>query len=303
MKYLNWFFLTVASLVVILGIKQYLFCPQFDFYASLPFKGTKWYNPYAETKQGNWIKCNFHAHSNAWNSITNGHGNASDICKTYEDMGYDISCVSDYQKINADLSTRKNYIPAYEHGYNISKTHQLVIGAQTVTWLDYIFPQTTSNKQRILDKLSEDGKAVVVLNHPELRNGYMKEEIAELQNFDCIEVLNPSARSFKIWDAVLSKGKPVFITANDDLHNVYDPNQSGILFTMLNCAASNEASVIAALKTGKGYAVHTGVDGKDIATRKHKIRESLPFLEDLSINKDTLAVAVSNKASKIEFVG
>src|SRR5690348_9985925 len=115
----------VSSLLIWLVIKQYLFCPSFNFNASAPFSGKFFYNPYDSLRTDRWIKCNFHAHSNAWHGLTHGRGTAIDVYHKYDSMHYAIHCVSDYQSINKTYAHLPHFIPAYEHGYNFGKTHQL----------------------------------------------------------------------------------------------------------------------------------------------------------------------------------
>jgi hypothetical protein len=64
------------------------------------------------------------------------------------------------------LRIAANYLPTYEHGYNIRKTHQLVLGSSEVPSLDYLFPQTSHNKQHVLSHLAGSDN-MLILNHPE----------------------------------------------------------------------------------------------------------------------------------------
>ena len=47
-------------------------------------------------------------------------------------------------------------MPLYEHGYNISKEHQLAIGAERVEWLDFPFWTWLNQKQFILNRVGAD---------------------------------------------------------------------------------------------------------------------------------------------------
>ena len=82
-----------------------------------------------------------------------------------------------------------NFIPTYEHGYNVYKTHQVCIGAERVLWTDLIFFQTKSMKQWIIDQLDQDCE-IVSLAHPLLLNGYTVDELRFLTNYEMMEVLN-----------------------------------------------------------------------------------------------------------------
>ena len=77
-------------------------------------------------------------------------------------------------------------------------------------WKDYLLPQTLNNKQDIINRLSADTNALVIVNHPIVRNGYSVQDFQYLTHFSCIDVLSPSCISTTMWDAALSAGKPVF---------------------------------------------------------------------------------------------
>ena len=101
------------------------------------------------------------------------------------------------------------YIPAYEHGYNAGKTHQLVLGSNKVKWIDYLLPQTLDNKQDILNALSGPDN-IVIVNHPLSFHGYNALDFKYLSNYDCIGGLK-SIRHFNgLLGSALSNGKAVF---------------------------------------------------------------------------------------------
>ena len=304
MKWLRYIIFLLLSLLFIQCIRQYFLCPQYQFEVTAPFHGNNWYNPYASIDEKDWIKCNFHAHTNAWHGLTNGKGNAGDMHQAYNQYGYDVHAISEYEKINLDTNHNTILVPAYEHGYNLLKTHQLVINARQVTWLDYLFPQTLSNKQHILNILSKDPEAAVVINHPRMKNGYRAEEIKVLTNYHCMEVLNPAITSDDIWDTALSSGHAVFITGNDDIHNVFDDDLIGKSCTWLNVKSKNIHEIIHALKSGKGYAMKMArPDGESIPVKTERLKYHLPQLRSLTIHQDTLVVQWNQVAAKIKFIG
>ena len=292
---MNWLRLLLfffISFIFYIIINQYFFCPRFSFKASRPFSGKEFYNPYAFISKNDWIKCNFHAHTNAWKGFTNGKGTAADIYHTYDSMKYAVHCISDYEKIDTSFSHKPGFIPAYEHGYNLNKTHQLVLGSHKVCWKDYFFPQTLNNKQRILNCLSSDSGNVVIINHPANLNGYSPSDFKFLTNYDCIEVLNPFAISLAHWDSALSCGKPAFIVGNDDVHNVFSKNCLARMCTWVNVSEIEEACVLSALKTGKCYGMIIG-----------KLAEEPPVLKLFKVSNDTIAIEMNKPAKKISFTG
>jgi hypothetical protein len=296
--------LAFLTLVIFLVIDQYLFCPYYKFPRPEPFSGDQLYNPYNDSKPISWGRANFHAHSNAWFGFTNGKGKAADIWNKYDSLGYSIHAISEYQKINEDFKNEINYIPAYEHGFNFKKAHQLILGGHHILWSDYIFPQTLSNKQNILNRLNNDDSSILILNHPRLRKAYSCDDLTYLANYQCLEVLNPTVCSFSQWDAALSNGHPVFIVGNDDTHHILDSNRVGRECTWINSSHPGPSGVLKDLRTGKSYAMHIAeIPGEPENVRIERIRKHLPVLRKFELHDDTIRVAVTKKATSIDFIG
>ena len=187
------FFLYFILLLILFITLQYALCPVYDFPEPKTFYGNQWYNPYEGMEnKADWYKANFHTHSKAWLGITSGKDTPEKIYKTYQEMGYDIICISNYQSINQSINTfqeeNNEYIPVYEHGMNIRKNHQLVIGAQKVSWKDFFLLQNVHNKQNIINHLKEDG-TFLVLAHPIWNNAYTPNDVKALTGYDALEVL------------------------------------------------------------------------------------------------------------------
>ena len=295
MKVSRIFLVLFLSGLIWLVISQFFFCTRFEFKQNpIAFQGKNIYNPYANINAANWKKCNFHAHANAWNGLTNGSGSAADIHRVYDSLNYGVHCVSNYHQIDTVNAAQQNYVSAYEHGFNLMKTHQLVLGGRDVEWLEYLFPQTANNKQDILNYLSLDTNSLVILNHPALRNGYSDKELSRLTNFNCMEVLSPYGISEKQWDIVLSAGKPVFVVGNDDLHDIYNKDQVGRMATILNLKNTNQSSVLSALKKGEGYGIVLG---------KTQDPFKLPELKSLQLARNIIQLKLTEKAQSIDFIG
>ena len=279
------------SWVLWIVINQYLFCPSFSFNSPQPFSGASFYNPYDSIDAHDWKKCNFHAHTNAWHGMTHGRGTAKDVYHVYDSMNYAVHCVSDYQSINKTYANSPGYIPAYEHGYNTGKTHQLVLGGEKVEWIDYFFPQSLNNKQDVLNHLA-GSQNIVVVNHPSSFHGYNASDFKYLRNYNCMEVLSPYAISTACWDTALSNGKPVFIVGNDDEHNIFSKNSVGRMCTFINASSTDQRTVLNALKKGKSYGMILENCGQ-----QH------PVLNSLKLKGDTMLVEMSEQADQISFVG
>ncbi|MFI5186753.1 MAG: hypothetical protein ACHQF0_08520 [Chitinophagales bacterium] len=288
---LKLFFIILFSFIILVVINQYFFCPVFSFNTTRSFSGKSFYNPYDSIDPGHWVKCNFHAHTNAWHGLTHGSGTAKDVYHMYDSMHYGVHCVSDYQTINKTYANTPGYISAYEHGYNFGKTHQLVLGSNEVQWIDYQFPQSLDNKQHVLNRLM-DSDDVVIVNHPLAFHGYHASDFRYLTNYHCMEVLSPYAISTAGWDTALSNGKPVFIVGNDDEHDIFNKDCLAKMCTWINVASTDQKTVLNALKKGKGYGMIIGDRNDD-----------LPVLNYLKLSGDTIVLQMNEAASQISFTG
>jgi hypothetical protein len=294
-------FFVILSVLVWLIVSQYLFCPQYCFKSGHPFTGQRFYNPYQDIKDDcNWIKSNLHTHTKSWDGLTDGQGTAKQFRKIYNSMNYGVLGFSNYQVINNSLSS----VPVYEHGYNLKKVHQLVVGGSRVTWLDYIFPQTRSNKQYLLKQMGSADNAII-LAHPALRDAYSDEDLKFLSGYQCIEMLNPAEDSFSQWDAALSAGNAVFAVGDDDIHNINNPARLAKNCTFLNLPDGiNPVAIVAAIKQGRGYAMKIGMlPGEGTEQRRERIKSKLPCLKYCRLDGDYLKVKFSTVADRIQFSG
>jgi hypothetical protein len=281
----------------------YAWAPVYDFPEPRPFSGDKFYNPYQNIDSTAWKKGNFQIQSKVWRGITNGRNNSSDaIHAVYKQLGYDIIVISDYMKINRFGSESKNYIPVYEHGFGLRKTHQVCIGAGKVSWMDYPFYQNRNHKQHVINILKENNKAVA-LAHPDLKTGYTREDMHYLTNYDLIEVLNQCSFSINHWDAALTAGHLAYIVASDDAHDVFKPDEVGMVCTFINSASLRGDDVIDALIKGKAYGVDVFMEeGSDLA-KKAEDHKKLPLVTSVVMKDDTLFVSVSEPFHDIIFFG
>lgn len=301
MKILFFSLLFFTSQLVIAFTDQYLFCPVYTFTAPTPFAGDSIYNPYVNLVPEHWIKCNFHAHIRCWEGLTKGSGNAKDERSIYKSLNYGVNAISNYQSIDTDNSSMPGYITGYEHGYNVLKTHQLVLGTHNICWKDYLFPQTINNKQDILNRLSVDSNALVILNHPLIRKAYVASDLNFLTNYTCMEVLNPAEISTPLWDDVLTAGKPVFILGNDDVHDIYDTNKVGNICTWVNAESNNEAVILKSLTTGNAYGMTIGKSMKESVRKGENNR--MPKLVSFILRGNTLNCHFSLPAKQLQVFG
>lgn len=279
----------LAVAVAIFLALPYVLQPSYRFPAAKPFAGAALYNPYANLGP-TWQRVNFHAHARAWLGATNGRQSGAAIVAHYRALGYQSAQVSNYEHISGAQPGDSTWLPVYEHGYNIDKVHQLVLGARRVDWLDFPWHQTIRNRQFVLDRLHRSG-ALVVVAHPELRDPTNGAAFRWLTDYDLMEVRTHSGIGTAPWDTALSTGHAVWGIADDDTHDIEDAETTGRYWTMVNAASSRPAAILAALRAGRMYAVEGPPGGNDVG------------LEAFGLRGDTLELRLSGPAARVAFYG
>ncbi len=296
-------FLYLLLLLILVELLIYFTVPIYDFSPSQPFSGNQIYNPYQGMDSTHWKKTNFHFHLKAWGGLTSGRGNTGELFwNTYKKLGFNMSCVSDYQKINTFNKDSVFYIPAYEHGFGVRKKHQILIGAKEVLWLDYSLFQNINHKQHILNLLRPFSE-IVAIAHPDWESGYSATDLKHLSNYDLMEVLDENWRSVPLWDAALSSGHPVFILADDDAHDIKNPYQIGRCCTFINSATMQSSDLIHSLKSGKAFGAEIYMSTGETFEEKSQRAREVPALNSVVVRNDTLHVNVSAKAIEFVFIG
>ncbi len=298
-KIILYLFITLAGLLIL----HYLMCPHFEFAAPEPFSGTRLYNPYQNIDSLLWRKGNFQVQSRAWGGVTDGRKNSNElIYNVYEQLGYDIIAISDYQKINTFGADRPGYVPVYEHGWGVEKNHHVLIGAKKVVWNDYPLFQNLHHKQHILNQLARSSELVYIA-HPNFTKDYPAEEMKWLSNYTGIEVLNGFRQSVAHWDTALSAGRYVTILANDDAHDVSNPDEIGQFCTFIQAPNKTSGEIITSLKRGRSYGAAIPRPLGETMEQKALRHKDLPALKKAALTGDTLVIEMDSSASRIRFIG
>jgi hypothetical protein len=274
---------TAVSVLVL----PYVAVPVFAPHAAAPFSGATLFNPYAANGT-RWQRANFHAHSHAWGGLTSGRQSPAEVRAAYLARGYDVVGLSNYHVITR-LPDDSTFLPIYEHGFSIKKTHQLIIGARHVTGLDFPLWQTTNAKQYLLNRL-RDSAALTAIVHPYMRTGYDTTELAKLAGFDLLEVRSHWSDASAWWDAILSAGNPVWAIGDDDVHNVANRKETGVVWTMVNSPSAQASDIIPALRRGAMYVV--AADSGTIPAQ----------LESVSISGDTVTTRFNQSIDRIRVI-
>jgi hypothetical protein len=285
-------------------IDQYILCPDYQFEAPGPFQGDSFYNPYREYNPAEWSLANMHAHTSSWFGLTNGKGDAKDVHEAYDSMGYGFHLISEYQKVSDYGKGASNYIQAYEHGLNLPKAHQLVIGSERSVWKDYFFPQTLANRQHMLDLLSADTGNVVAINHPPMRIGYGTGDMKFLYNYDCMEVVNSYENAFHYWDTALSNGHMVFIVGNDDTHNADNRRAVGKFATLIHAPGRTRTQALRSLREGRTIGMQIPQDtGMTFLQKIAMMKAATPALLSVSADSSVFHVRFSSLVSDVVVTG
>ena len=283
--------IAVAALAVPVSIVawEYLWTPVYDFPEPRPFAGTQWFNPYADAP-ATWVRANFHAHTIAWGGLTNGHQTPAQLDSTFRALGFGVRGISNYHEIDTTFRADSAYLPSYEYGYAIRKTHRLAIGARTVNWLDFPLGQSRHHKQFIIDRVRPT-TALLALNHPRMRHGHTPDDFRWLANYDFVEALNPFGDSLDEWDSALSTGHAAWLLGDDDTHDIAKGDQLAVRWTVIATHSTRADSVIAALRAGRHYAVRGHLGRMDNGVRT------------VTMVGDTLTIALDRRAASIRFIG
>ncbi|MDP4224695.1 MAG: hypothetical protein Q8868_15415 [Bacteroidota bacterium] len=292
----------MVIIVLAILLSQFVVNTKYTFPEPHQFKGDLLYNPYKDIGWKKWELANFHAHTHLYLGLTSGYANHDDsLVRYYKYFNYNIIGISNYQNIDRFESKSKWYIPEYEHGYQYFKTHQLVLNAKKVSWLDYFFRQTLDNKQYIIDNLKKDSSALLAIVHPDRRKAYCLSDFRYLGNYDCFEIADNEALYTSYYDTILSSGHPVFLIGDDDTHDISKKNDACQTFNMINSGLVRD-SVLHAIRTGCLIAVRLPHQDLTNEKKKSEILE-LPKITGVTIRNDTVSVSLNQIVRTIRFIG
>ncbi len=263
----------------------YALAPVYRFPSPRTFKGPIFWNPYAHLT-GAWQRANLHAHGHAWSGLTNGTHTDEEVVAEYKRRGYSVAGVSDYQWIAAQHGV--DTLPLYEHGYNITKEHQLAIGARRVEWLDFPIWTWLNQKQFVLNRVAQTSD-LVAINHP--GTAYTERDFRDLTGYQLIEVVNGPFKFEDVWDAALSSGHAVWALANDDIHDLTNIRRLAIAWNMIDAPAADISDIVIALRHGRTYAVSLVGEKADAA------------LASVDVHDQTLTVSTAGVPATFVFIG
>ena len=289
--------------ILILLILQFVVNSKYTFPEPQAFSGDYIYNPYRNIDNKKWRKANFHAHARKFFEQSKRAARSIPILDSvYKSVGIDIISISDYQFIDRYENKNEWFVPVYEHGFQYYKNHQLVLNAKKVSWLDYSFHQTLSNKQFIINQLKKDTAAFVTIVHPFYRRAYSGNDLKYLSNYNCFEIANYDRLFTSYYDTILTYGHPVFIMADDDSHEWMNKNDIGCSFNLINSDPEKD-SILKALSTGKSIGVKFNASSFKTNAEKRAALLDLPEIKEINFKNDTFAVRLNKSVKRIKFIG
>ncbi len=290
----------IGIAIIIIGLSV---SPIYRFEAPQPFSGDKIYNPYSalDTSIG-WKRANFHTHTHATAWLNECELYPDGVLKYYDSYHYDIVSFSNHQELTTfPGNDTSRQIWVYEHGYNFFKFHQLLFGAEKVSYYDNFLPFLSSQKQFIIDMMSKQCD-FVVFNHPDRTLMISTGDMQRLTGYRLIEADAGAGTDLKHWDEALSSGRYSLNVINDDLHKPQQSSKIARRCSFVNTPSRNYHNVKEALLAGNFYSMNIPDFGNGDLDIKHAENESLPSIRYIGMSQDTILMTLSSPAKTIEAI-
>ena len=306
-KILKYFIYTLSFIILfslLICFTVWSIIPVYKFPEAVSFTGDKFYNPYKDYDNTHYYRANFHGHSRLGGGLSNGRANSEeDVFKAYRDLEYGFATVSNYHHITSKPPYYDfPYVPAQEYGINIFKTHLLLIGTKRKEYFDQPLWQGADTIQYRINRVKPYNE-IVTLAHPAFVNGIEVDYMAQITGYDLMEVVNTFANSVSHWDKALSSGRPAFLLASDDTHNVFRNTDIGRNITMIPLNPDTEADKLYdTLKSGAAYAVTVPhIIAILDRSEKLKVLNTHPQLLSMQVADNTLNIKLNRMVDKIVF--
>ena len=304
-KIVRWLLCGLATVIVvaILAILITSVTPIYNFAAPQPFAGADIYNPYDGVDSTvTWRRANFHTHTKVEGILNECDFWPEEVIAEFERYGYDIVTFSNHNEITTVGAAEECGVRAYEHGYNILKSHNLVFGADEVLPYDMLLPLFASQRQFMLNLLGEDAD-LVQMNHPLRTIATTKHHMTKLSGYDLVELDSGKSTENIYWDEALTAGHYVLGAANDDMHY---PDRSNRIAVRCNFVATPSMSyddLCATLRHGGFYAMRVPDYGRGDWSVKERRNRELPAIESIGVREGDIYISLTDVADSIKFFG
>ena len=171
-----------------------------------------------------------------------------------------------------------------------------IIKQNNTTLLQQTSTQSTTDKISVATAIPQQVQSPPSIPQP---NAIM----AKLTGYDLMEVVNTFAHSVSHWDTALTSGRPAFLLASDDTHNVFINTDIGRNITMIPLEPSKYELVYDTLKQGSAYGI-TVPHAIAMLNRDEKLKvlENHPQLLSLQVDDDGLInIKLNRQVDKITF--
>ena len=191
----------------------------------------------------------------------------------------------------------------YEHGYNALNYHIMTYGAKRVWLYDALMPLFASQKQFMLDKLSDDAD-LVQINHPQRIRLFNYADLEKISGYRLMELTAAEEEiENKQWDIALSAGRYSHGIMNDDLHYPDRPEKIAIRCSFICTPTERYEHVKEALIEGCFYSMSVPNYGDGDWGVKYALNRELPKVKDIGLRDNTIYIELSTAADSIKFVG
>lgn len=293
----------VIILLAILAVVVTSVSPIYDFKAPEPFSGPDVFNPYRNLDSTlTWKRANFHTHTRVDGIFNECEYWPAEVLEKMEKFGYDIVTFSNHNRLTDHPVSSDLQVDVYEHGYNLFKYHKLVFGSSKVNRFDHLLPVFDFQKQFQLDILGKDSD-FIQLNHPLRTTGTSKKLMERLEGYQIIELDSGRSTENEYWDWALSAGHYSFALANDDLHHPDISRNIAVRCNFLCTPSASYEDLKNTLLDGCYYSMRIPDYGKGDWDIKYAKNRTLPSIESIGLDGDTIFMTLSQKADSIKVTG
>ena len=296
--------LLVVILVAISIAIATSFSPIYDFAEPRPFSGPDIYNPYRDIDTAHcWKRANIHTHTRVEGILNECEFSADSVYHIYKSFDYDIIGFTNHNELTKHPIDKELQMDIYEHGYNALNYHIMTYGAKRVWLYDALMPLFASQKQFMLDKLSDDAD-LVQINHPQRIRLFNYADLEKISGYRLMELTAAEDEiENKQWDIALSAGRYSHGIMNDDLHYPDRPEKIAIRCSFICTPTERYEHVKKALIEGCFYSMSVPNYGDGDWSVKYALNRELPKVKDIGLRDSTIYIELSTAADSIKFVG
>lgn len=304
-KIVKWSLRGIVSIIVvaILAVLVTSFTPIYNFAEPQPFEGEDIYNPYKSLDSTSiWQRANFHTHTKVEGIFNECDYTPAEVISEFKRYDYDIVTFSNHNEITTIGAVEECGVRAYEHGYNLLKSHNLIFGAERVLRYDMVLPLLVSQRQFMLDLLGRDAD-IIQMNHPLRTIATSDRDMQLLSGYDIVELDSGKSTENEYWDVALSAGHYVLGMANDDMHYPDRSNRIAVRCNFIAMPTLSRTELYDALGEGCFYAMRVPDYGAGDWAIKEERNRSLPEITDIGLCGGDIYISLSAEADSIKFVG